>query len=117
MFRVASAAAACTLALAWKPIPGHSFGWPDDPHVDTSAKVLIVYASDQYNQIKRVADAIGEGARSEGARVKVVEVSSANYKRDVFGWADGVVLGSGVFNGNAAPRMLEFINSFDFMTA
>jgi len=26
-----------------------------------------------------------------------------------------VILGSGVFNGNAAPELLEFINSFDFM--
>lgn len=115
MFRIASAAAACTIALAWKPIPGESFGWPDDPHVDKSPKVLVVYASDQYNQIKMLADAIGEGAESEGAKVKVVEVSSANYKRDVSEWADGVLLGSGVFNGNPAPRMLEFINSFDFM--
>merc|ERR1711920_1068758 len=36
-------------------------------------------------------------------------------KRDVFGWADGVVIGSGVFDSNPAPRILEFINSFDFM--
>jgi NAD(P)H dehydrogenase (quinone) len=112
MFRIAFVVAAvAAVVVAWEP----SFGWPDDPHADKSTKVLVVYASDQYNQIKLLADAIGEGAHSEGAEVKVLEVSSANYKRDVFEWADGVVIGSGVFNGNPAPRVLEFINSFDFM--
>merc|ERR1712070_1290310 len=44
-----------------------------------------------------------------------MEVQQANYKRDVFEWADAVVLGSGVYNGNPSPSMLSFINSFDFM--
>lgn len=81
----------------------------------TPTRVLVIYAADEYNQIKILADAVAEGAASIGAETKVMEVSSANYKRDVFGWADGVVLGSGVFNGNAAPRLLDFLNSFDFM--
>jgi NAD(P)H dehydrogenase (quinone) len=111
MHRVVLAASICAVALSWEP----TFGWPDDPHADKRAKVLVVYASDQYNLIKLLADAIGEGAESEGAEVKVSDVLSVNYKRDVFGWADGVVLGSGVFNANPAPRVIEFINSFDFM--
>jgi len=111
MLRIIAAAAVCAVALAWQP----SFGFPDDPHIDKSAKVLVVYASDEDGQIKMLADAIGEGAKSEGAEARVVEVSSANYKRDVSEWADGVVIGSGVFNGNPSPRVLEFINSFDFM--
>ena len=41
-------------------------------------------------------------------------MAAANYKRDVL-WADGVILGSGVYNGNASPDLLSFINSFDFM--
>lgn len=91
------------------PVP---YGQGDDT---PPTRVLVVYAADEHNQIKVLADAVAEGAGSIGADTKVMEVASANYKRHVFGWADAVVLGSGVFNGNAAPRLLEFINSFDFM--
>ena len=31
----------------------------------------------------------------------------ANYKRDVAEWADAVILGSGVYNQNPAPQMLQ----------
>lgn len=82
---------------------------------DGKTQVLVVYAAGQFDTIKQVANSIGEGASSVGADVKIVEVSSANYKRDVAEWADAVVLGTGVFNGNPDPRLLEFINSFDFM--
>jgi NAD(P)H dehydrogenase (quinone) len=81
---------------------------------DGKTHVLVVYANDMYDQIKQLAGAIGDGASSVGASVRVLAVSEANYKRDVFEWADAVVVGSGVFNGNAAPIILEFINSFDF---
>ena len=79
-----------------------------------ATNVLIVYADDSDGQIKQLADAVQDGAASVGATVKVMEVQSANYKRDVFEWADALVLGSGVYNGNPSPRILTFINSFDF---
>ena len=40
-------------------------------------------------------------------------MESANYARDVSQWADAVALGSGVYNGNAAPALLSFVNSWD----
>jgi len=62
-----------------------------------------------------VAKEISKGATAEGCLVRTLEVSGANYKRDVWEFADAVVIGSGVYNGNAHPTVLEFINSFDFM--
>jgi len=81
---------------------------------DSKINVLVVYAADSEDAIRLLADAVAEGAASEGANTKTLEVSSANYKRDVHEWADAIVVGSGVFNGNPAPRMLSFLNSFDF---
>lgn len=40
------------------------------------------------------------------------EIAYGNYERDVAQWADAVILGSGVYNGNADPRVLTFINTF-----
>jgi len=78
------------------------------------SNVLIVYAADGADDIEQLAQTIGDGASSVGAQVRVVEVSVVNYKRDVYEWAHAVVLGSGVFNGNPSPKILQFVNSFDF---
>jgi len=80
-----------------------------------NCNVLIVYYNDPMDVALTVANEIGSGASSSGATSKVLEVSQANYKRDVVEWADVVVIGSGVYNGNAHPDILAFINSFDFM--
>jgi len=79
-----------------------------------SANVLIVFAPDANGQTKQLATAVADGATSVSANVKVLMVQEANYERDVSNWADAVILGSGVYNGNTAPSILEFINSFDF---
>jgi multimeric flavodoxin WrbA len=81
----------------------------------SGVNVLVVYADDQYEQIGHVADAVASGASSVSANVRCLQVQGANYKRDVLEWADAVILGSGVYNGNAYPTLLEFINSFDFL--
>jgi len=77
--------------------------------------VFIVYSNDQFDHTKQLANAIANGSRSLTPNVRCVSVESANYKRDVLEWADVVVLGSGVFNGNADPSILSFVNSFDFL--
>ena len=51
--------------------------------------------------------------RRRSAAFAVLPVESANYARDVSQWADAVALGSGVYNGNAAPAILSFVNSWD----
>jgi len=77
--------------------------------------VLIVYYNDPGDVVRTVAKSIASGAEKTGAAVQTLEVSQANYKRDVANWADALILGSGVYNGNAHPDILSFINSFDFM--
>eukprot|EP00404_Azadinium_spinosum_P000849 CAMPEP_0180415716 /NCGR_PEP_ID=MMETSP1036_2-20121128/70_1 /TAXON_ID=632150 /ORGANISM="Azadinium spinosum, Strain 3D9" /LENGTH=603 /DNA_ID=CAMNT_0022420541 /DNA_START=70 /DNA_END=1882 /DNA_ORIENTATION=- len=74
------------------------------------ARILVVYVNDMYDQTKQLATAVAEGAESSGATVRCLEVADANYT----GVGDGIVLGSGVYNGNVAPSLLDFINSFDF---
>lgn len=83
-------------------------------HGTSGPNVLVVYAADQNGQTKQVAQAVVEGAESKGAFSRLLEVEAANYKRDVHEWADAVVVGSPVYNGNAMPAVFEFINSFDF---
>jgi len=78
--------------------------------------VLIVYDPDEYGQVQQLANAVRDGA-AVVATVRLLQVSDANYERDVVHWADAVILGSGVYNGNAAPTLLEFINSFDFQVS
>jgi len=83
-----------------------------------STNVLVVYYSDDASKMsntKLMANAIGDGASSTGATVKVKVVSEVNAKEDITDWADAVVLGSGVINGNPHPDIIELINSFDFM--
>lgn len=79
------------------------------------ANVLVLYVNDQLNSTGQLAWAVARGAAAAGANVTCEEVQYANYKRDVAEWADAVLLGSGVYNQNPAPQMLQFINSFDFM--
>lgn len=93
--------------------PGPSPAPPAKPSGDT-VKVLIVYENDMKNSTGQLAAAVKSGAEVKGATVMSKEVQYANYKRDVAEWADCVVLGSGVYNENASPRLLEFINTFDF---
>ena len=56
---------------------------------------------------------MGCTADAVGCVSRVLPVESANYARDVSQWADAVALGSGVYNGNAAPALLSFVNSWD----
>ena len=83
--------------------------------VSNAVNVLVVYSADAFDATKSVALAIADGANSTtGAVVRCLDVERTNYDLDVK-WADVVVLGSGVYNGNAAPSMLGLINSFDPM--
>jgi NAD(P)H dehydrogenase (quinone) len=81
--------------------------------LDAAVNVLVIYAENSWVQLPQLAAAVVNGARSVGATARCVTVEEANYKRDVYEWADAIVLGSGVYNGNPAPAILEFINSFD----
>ena len=87
----------------------HSSGQTSGPNV------LVVYFNDDHNATGQVASCIAEGAVLANANVRLYEAIEANFDRDVV-WADAIILGSGVYNGNPAPELLSFLNSFDIET-
>ncbi len=77
-------------------------------------QVLVVYYS-RTGHTRAMADAVARGAREAGARVSVLSVADAT-PQDVLA-ADAIVLGSPVHNGNPAPELLSFINTWPFAGA
>ena len=80
-----------------------------------AVNLLVVYDHDAADHTKSLAEALAVGCTADavGCVSRVLPVESANYARDVSQWADAVALGSGVYNGNAAPALLSFVNSWD----
>ncbi len=77
-----------------------------------SKKILVVYYSMTGNT-KQMAEAAAEGARSvKGVTVKLVSVKDARVSDAVE--ADGIILGSPVYNANMAIPMLKFIKRWPF---
>jgi NAD(P)H dehydrogenase (quinone) len=75
-------------------------------------KVLVVYYS-LSGHTKQMAEAAAEGAGSvKGISVKLVSVEKAE-AADVL-WADGIIVGSPVYNANIAPPVLSFIFKWPF---
>jgi NAD(P)H dehydrogenase (quinone) len=78
----------------------------------TEVEVLVVFHS-QNGHTRAMAEAVAEGVReTQGARVKLRSVTDAKIPELLA--ADAVVLGSPVTNGNVAPEMQSFINSWPF---
>jgi len=75
--------------------------------------VLIVYAPDETGQLKQMASAVEMGAQSVGANTRLMVATFANYKHDVYEWADAVIMGSTVKNHHAHPSLLQFVDTFD----
>ncbi len=74
--------------------------------------VLITYYSPS-GSTKQLAEAIGEGARSVDG-VEVVLLSIAEVTQQQLIDAQAFLVGSPVYNGNIAPAVQEFINSWPF---
>lgn len=74
--------------------------------------VLVVYTADSKDATKTMAQSIAVGARAAGATVQLALAGEAKFAdvRD----ADAIALGSGVYNGNVQPDLLEFVDSWDF---
>jgi NAD(P)H dehydrogenase (quinone) len=80
-----------------------------------SKNVLVAYFSVS-GHTKQMAEAVVEGARSvKGVEVKLVSVTDAKVS-DVL-WADAIILGSPVYNANAAPAVMNYINRWPFKGA
>jgi NAD(P)H dehydrogenase (quinone) len=74
--------------------------------------VLITYYSPS-GSTKQLAEAIGEGARSvEGVEVVVLPIAEVTQQQLID--AQAILVGSPVYNGNIAPVVQEFINSWPF---
>ena len=74
--------------------------------------VLIAYYSPSGNT-KQLAEAIGEGARSvEGVEVLLLPIAEVTQQQLID--AQAILVGSPVYNGNIAPAVQEFINSWPF---
>jgi NAD(P)H dehydrogenase (quinone) len=74
--------------------------------------VLITYHSETGNT-KKMADYVERGARSvEGVRV-VVKTIQETTEEDLLG-ASAIILGSPVFNANAAPEVMDFMRNWPF---
>ncbi|TNF40476.1 MAG: hypothetical protein EP311_08870, partial [Cytophagales bacterium] len=74
--------------------------------------VLITYFS-QSGNTKILAEAVAEGAKSvEGIEVKLLTIEEVNPVELLE--AEAIIVGSPVYNGNPAPPVLEFINSWPF---
>ena len=74
--------------------------------------VLIAYYSPS-GSTKAMAESIAEGAKTvAGVQVRVVPIDQVS-PADLLG-AGAIVVGSPVYNGNVAPAVQEFINSWPF---
>lgn len=77
--------------------------------VRAQPKILVVYYS-QTGHTKAMAEAVARGAGSASVVTKTVSETTG---ADVLS-ADAIIVGSPVYNGNVAPKVQEFINSWPF---
>jgi NAD(P)H dehydrogenase (quinone) len=78
----------------------------------TNPRVLIVYYS-QTGNTREMAEAVANGARTvAGVEVKLQTTAETTFP-DLMA-ADAIIVGSPVYNANAAPEVMNFINSWPF---
>lgn len=78
---------------------------------DTTKVLIVYYSVDGHTRL--MGEAVARGARGvPGTNVKLASVFEATTV-DVQ-WADGIVVGSPVYNAAVAPEVQKFINSWPF---
>ncbi|ETV96336.1 hypothetical protein H310_10498 [Aphanomyces invadans] len=78
---------------------------------DTQAPhILVVHAGD--DNLRELGAEVARGARTLTPHVRVLHVANASFSSDVL-WADGVLLGSNVYNANVDPVLMQWINTWD----
>jgi len=78
---------------------------------DTTRVLIVYYSVDGHT--RSMGEAVARGARGVwGTQVKLVPVSEATPANVL--WADGIVVGSPVYNAAVAPEVQKFINSWPF---
>lgn len=78
-----------------------------------SKPLLIVSYYSQSGNTKQLAEAIAEGASMEN-KVDVLLAPLDSVRTQDLQRAGAIILGSPVYNGNPAPEVLQFINSWPF---
>ncbi len=90
-----------------------SWSHPLWPAQDKDVKKLLVVYYSQTGRTRLMAEAVAEGARSiKSIQVKLLAVKDAKTADAI--WADGVIVGSPVYNANVIPAIQEFINNWPF---
>ena len=79
--------------------------------------VLIVHyepASLGDNFTAQMAAAVASGARSRvgSSRVRVLQPSQVDFRKDILDWADAVVVGTPVYNANVHPVIQQWIDKY-----
>jgi NAD(P)H dehydrogenase (quinone) len=86
--------------------------WASNGSAEEGAQILVAYYSEK-GHTQAMAEAVAAGARSvSGVRVKLLPVAEATTGEVLA--ADAIILGSPVYNANAAPAVLEFIKQWPF---
>lgn len=77
-----------------------------------STTIAVFYYS-RSGHTKAMAEAVQNGVRQvNSVKVRLIDITQAD-REDILA-ADAIILGSPVYNGNVAPPVLQFINSWPF---
>ncbi|CAK4628007.1 unnamed protein product [Aphanomyces euteiches] len=74
-----------------------------------SPHILVVHAGNE--DLRQFGDEVARGASTLTSNVRVLSPWNASFD-DVL-WADGILLGSNVFNANVDPVLMDWINKWD----
>lgn len=103
------------LSMILIPVPGFTLSSqaPEKPKDKAGTQNLLIVYHSQTTRTRLMAEAAARGARAvHGVRVKLLSVKEARIEDAL--WADGVILGSPVYNANPTPELLKYINSWPF---
>ncbi|RHY61780.1 hypothetical protein DYB34_010221 [Aphanomyces astaci] len=87
-------------------------GSPLPPRLETvrAPNILIVHAGD--DNLRDFGLEVARGAMTVSPHVRVLHPSNASFQGDVL-WADGILVGSNVYNANIDPTLMQWINTWD----
>ncbi|RHY69717.1 hypothetical protein DYB38_009690 [Aphanomyces astaci] len=87
-------------------------GSPLPPRLEAvrAPNILIVHAGD--DNLRDFGLEVARGAMTVSPHVRVLHPSNASFQGDVL-WADGILVGSNVYNANIDPTLMQWINTWD----
>ena len=76
------------------------------------ASVLVLYHSQEYGNTKRMAEAIGDGAREAGADVTLTNTNEERFDPEAYRKVDAVAFGSPDYFGSIAGGLKVFLDDW-----